>query len=394
MSGTCFMDVDHYQIHKHGQTVAGDVFLSRKLHGEDGLIAVLSDGMGSGVKANVLATLTAVMSANFIAHQWEPEQVARRIMATLPVCSVRGIAYATFTIALIHGNGQAQIIEFGNPAFFLLRNDKRINLPSQLISIPVEGARTETLRATTFTWQQDDRIAIFSDGITQSGMGTDAHPLGWGVTPVIDFMQAAIENDVEISARKLSRRLCRKALDLDEFKAKDDITCGVIYFREPRKLIVVTGPPVDMENDRRLARRVAEFDGRKVVCGGTTVSIIARELNIHAYVDLDHLTDDVPPITRLETIDLATEGIITLATTVRHLESGHMPAANAHHAVSELCRLLMDSDIIKFLVGTRINEVHQDPAMPEDLEIRRNIIKKMAALLEKRYLKATQIQYI
>jgi len=346
------------------------------------------------VKANVLATLTAVMSANFIAQQWAPETVARRIMSTLPVCSVRGIAYATFTIALIRGNGEAQIIEFGNPAFYWFRNNKRLTPQSDFIHIPVTGARTETLRSSTITWQRGDRIVFFSDGITQSGMGSDLYPLGWGDAPAASFMTKVIEDDDQIAARRLSRRHCRKALELDGFKAKDDITCGVIYFREPRKLIVVTGPPVDRENDKHLAARVNQFDGRKVVCGGTTVSIIARELGCEVEVDLDHLTDEVPPITHMSQIDLATEGIITLATTVRHLESGQMPSDDPHHAVSELCRLLMDSDIIHFLVGTRINEVHQDPAMPEDLEIRRNIIKKMAALLESRYLKATQILYI
>lgn len=394
MTGACFMDVDHYQIHKHGQTVAGDVFLSRKLRGENGRIAVLSDGLGSGVKANVLATLTAVMSANFMAHQWEPEDVARRIMATLPVCSVRGIAYATFTIALIHGNGQAQIIEFGNPAFYLIRNDHRIDLPSQLIHIPIEGARMETLHATRFQWRQNDRIVFFSDGITQSGMGTPMHPLGWGDDEACSFIQSLISKDREISARKLSRRLCGKALDLDAFKAKDDITCGVIYFREPRQTLVVSGPPVDSENDARMADKVKCFEGRTVVAGGTTATIVARELGLNVSVDLDHLTDDVPPISSMKGVDLTTEGIITLATVVRMLESNEIPAPAPHHAASHMMHMLLDSDIIHFLVGTRINEVHQDPAMPEDLEIRRNIIKKMAALLETRYLKTTQIQYI
>ena len=391
---TCFMDVDHTQIHKHGQAVAGDVFLSRKLEPEGRIIAVLSDGMGSGVKANVLATLTATMAANFTAGGWAPEAAARRIMATLPVCSVRQIAYATFSIVDIAPNGTAQVIEFGNPAFRLFRSGGDSRVPAQTLRIPVSGGRDETLRATALNWRQGDRLVFFSDGVTQAGMGTAAYPLGWDDPGVTGYVQNLIDREPELSARELSRRVCQKAQELDGYRAKDDITCGVVYFRRPRTLLVVTGPPVDRDNDARLAGRVRDFQGRTVVAGGTTAAIVARELGVEVQVDLDHLSDDVPPLSTMAGVDLVTEGIITLATANRFLETGEIPAPDDFHAATRLVQLLLDSDIIHFLVGTRINEVHQDPAMPEDLEIRRNIVKKMAALLEGRYLKATQILYI
>ena len=64
------------------------------------------------------------------------------------------------------------------------------------------------------------------------------------------------------------------------------------------------------------------------------------------------------------------------------------------NAATRLVELLLNSDIIHFLVGTRINEAHQDPNVPVELDLRRNIIRKIASLLETRYLKESRLQFM
>ena len=90
---------------------------------------------------------------------------------------------------------------------------------------------------------------------------------------------------------------------------------------------------------------------------------------------------------------MVTEGIITLGGVAELLESGAKTETLNQNAVTKMVDLFLDSDRIKFVVGTKINEAHQDPNMPVELEIRRNIVKKIASLLQDKYLKEVHIQY-
>ena len=181
-----------------------------------------------------------------------------------------------------------------------------------------------------------------------------------------------------------------RALDNDGEPAGDDITCGIIHLRRPRCLHILTGPPFDRARDREYAN-LARIPGvRIVVCGGTTSNILARELNRAVEMDLSMHDRQVPAPSTMQGVDLVTEGCLTLARVVDYLEAGACPRRNA---ASRLVELLLESDIIHFQVGTAVNEAHQDPALPVELDIRRNVIKRMAALLEQKHLKQTRITY-
>jgi hypothetical protein len=54
----------------------------------------------------------------------------------------------------------------------------------------------------------------------------------------------------------------------------------------------------------------------------------------------------------------------------------------------------MNADVIHFLVGTCVNIAHQDPNLPVELEIRRNVIKKIIRILEEKFLKQVKVQYL
>jgi hypothetical protein len=182
---------------------------------------------------------------------------------------------------------------------------------------------------------------------------------------------------------------------IDQLKPKDDISCGVIYFREPRDLLVLTGPPVHPESDREIADMFASFKGKKIISGGTTASIISRELDKPIDVNMKSYDAKVPPWSDMEGADMVTEGIITMGVVSEMLaRSGAVEsAAEGRNAASRMVNMLLDSDRITFIVGTKINEAHQDPTMPVELEIRRNVVKRIASLLEEKYLKEVYIQY-
>lgn len=400
-----FIEVGHNQLFKYNQGAGGDTFLSQKNDGDGRIITVLSDGLGSGIKAGVLSTITATMAMKFVALNIPIRRAANIIMDTLPVCKERGISYATFTLVDIGTNSAVRIMEYDNPPYVLVRDGTVIEPAKKSTSIarkntkqgPVRG---EILHYSEHMAQSGDRLIFYSDGVTQAGMGTKASPMGWGAAAVQNFILEKIANEPEISARALAAAVVRKAQQHDAYQAKDDITCAVIYFRNPRELLIMTGPPNNPDHDAEMARNFNFFSGRKIICGGTTTNILSRLLEKPVHILLKNLDPVVPPISTMEGADLVTEGIITLGTVSELLEkgdgigSGNFNGHAKENGATKIVDMIQDSDRIIFMVGTKINEAHQDPNMPVELEIRRNVIKKIQMILTQQYLKEVTIQYL
>jgi len=392
MTGESFIDVDFCQQAKAGQVVSGDVFLSRKFKAEDRIITVLSDGLGSGVKASVLANLTATMALRYTSAFVDVRQSAKTIMDTLPICEKRKISYSTFTIVDLDEDGKTRVIEHGNPPLVLLRGQTPV--PVQRTGFTLEAWKDRVIHYSEFDTQLGDRIVYFSDGVSQSGLGRAGMPLGWGQANVVSFLSEQVGQENEISAHELSRRLVAKAATHDGLGPKDDITCGVVYYRHPRRLLIITGPPFCKERDGELAEKVRTFKGRKAICGGTTANIVSRLLNRPVTMSLAQLTPDIPPAAEMEGVDLVTEGTVTLAKVAEILEHGPLADGQRKNPARDLVALMLESDIVEFVVGTRINEAHQDPNVPVELDLRRNIIRKIASLLETRHLKESRLQFL
>ena len=395
---TTFIEVGHYQLCKYNMHVEGDVFLSQKNPSDGRVITALSDGLGSGIKAGVLATLTATMATRFIAMDIPIKRAAEIIMNTLPVCKERGISYATFTLVDIEPSAAVRIMEYDNPPYILVRQNTVVEPIKEMTELVRKNKKTAPRRESILQYSRydarpGDRLIFFSDGVTQSGMGSMVFPFGWGFENVQTFVLQCIEENPNISARELARKVVQQASSFDGFSPKDDITCGVIYFRNPRDMLVVTGPPVLKENDKVVAQLFDSFDGRKIVCGGTTANILSRELNRKINVILKDIDPVVPPISEMEGADMVTEGIITMGKVSEILENGGNTDKMKRNAATRMVEMFLDSDRIHFAVGTKINEAHQDPNMPVELEIRRNIVKKIASLLQDKYLKEVHIQY-
>ncbi|MDD3822972.1 MAG: SpoIIE family protein phosphatase [Sphaerochaetaceae bacterium] len=393
-----FIDVDYSQTYKAGQRIGGDVFLQSKEEKGNRVVCTLSDGLGSGVKANVLANLTAHMAHKLSFGPMHLTNSAKIIMNTLPVCNERKISYSTFTIADVRSLEEkgiaVQLVEYDNPPSMRFSRDLPVPFEVNSIDLKREGAfKEETIRQSSFTMQEGDRLIMCTDGVMQSGMGK-TFPLGWRQSGVSSFISELIGRHPEISSRELAAAITRKAYALDGYAAKDDITCAVLYVRRPRRTLVVTGPPFTKERDDLLGRKIREFDGRKIVSGGTTAQIVSRLFGAKVSVDLSCWSRDVPPASKMEGMDLVTEGMLTLSKVATALEQ-KIPLHNMpNDAVRRFVSILLDSDQVSFIVGTKINEAHQDPSIPVEIGIRRTIISRIRQALEQHYLKETILEYI
>lgn len=386
-----FMEMEHCQTAKQGQLVSGDVLLCQKFKEEDRLIAVLSDGLGSGIKASVLANLTATMALKYTRSFSDIKRSAETIMSTLPICSVRHISYSTFTIVDLHGSGRARIIEYDNPPFLLMRNGREE--PVERREIALDGWHDRKLHYSRFVAQPGDRIVFFSDGVTQAGVGEYRTPLGWGREAAAGFIGQSVSAEPGLSAHDLARSLVAEANRHDGGLPKDDTTAGVIYYREPRRLLVITGPPFSQSRDWELADLANGFPGRKVICGGTTANILCRALESRIEMDLSEYDPEIPPAARMAGFDLITEGTLTLGRVAAMLETGTAPVSLRPNAATRLTSMLLESDIVHFAVGTRVNQAHQDPNIPVELDLRRNIVSRIASVLEKRQHKEVSVEF-
>jgi stage II sporulation SpoE-like protein len=382
-----FIDIASRNMEKDKQLVCGDVFLSKRVKEENRLVAVLSDGLGSGIKANVLATMTANMALNFILADQPVERSAESIRNTLPVDSDRMISYASFTIVDTEFDGTSRIIEYGNPQSMVFRG-------SRLLETSKDKLGDGEINISNFKAVLDDRIILFSDGVSQSGMGMSSMPFGWEMSLMKKFLESLIFSNPSISAEQLCSKIMARALLNDGYKPKDDISCSVIHFREARQLLICTGPPYKKDKDSIMADIVESFSGKKVLCGGTTAIILSRELGREVETDLENMDSTLPPCSNMEGIDLITEGILTLGKVAESLSIETWKELGKYNSAKLLLELIMSHDKITFLVGTSVNGAHQDPSLPVELDIRRNVIKKIALLLENKYLKETEINYI
>jgi hypothetical protein len=389
-----YIEVNSQQRNHDEERICGDVFLNKYIKEEDRIVAVLSDGMGHGVKANILATLTATMALNFTREHKEVDRIAEIIMNTLPVCSERKIAYSTFTIVDIESSGKTNILEYDNPPTIILRGNKIFDPSWNQIVLEKGKHAGKILKSCTFMPEKEDRIIICSDGASQSGMGSETLPFGWERDNIAGYASTLVNSEASISATVLAGKIVSMAHKNDDYRARDDISCAVIYFREPRKLLLCTGPPYEKEKDKILAAKVSGYPGKVILCGGTTADIIARELNRKIVDELIFEDPELPPESFLEGIDLVTEGILTLQKVNEILKTFNNSVRLSKGPADKIVKLLMESDEIHFIIGTRINIAHQDPNLPVELEIRRTVVKRIARLLEEKWLKKISYEYI
>lgn len=382
-----FIDIDCQQRKKYNQNTYGDYFLSKRY--QNRLIAVLSDGLGSGIKANILATMTATMLLKFIEVESNIKKACEIVLNALPVCQVRKISYATFSAIDCDDDGNVKIVEEGNPQFIFIRNGEVIDPQYKVIVSKTFPDRK--MHVYHIKLELGDRLIFCSDGVTQAALGSPHLKSGIMREGLIEIIKDELSRNKEVSSRELAKSIVRQAEYADpEHKAKDDISAVCLYYREPRQSVIFTGPPYHQDKDNFYAQMFKSFKGKKAICGGTTANLISRELNIAVKTQINLNSGKLPPVSYMEGIDLVTEGILTLTKACDYLENGEI----SKDAAGELVNFLLDTDCITFMVGAKINQAHYDPNLPVEIEIRKNIIKRMTNILENKYIKKVIVKYL
>lgn len=343
---------------KHGEELCGDWV--RIVTMPETLIVVLSDGLGSGVKANILATLTAEIAASMLERGDNIDDVIETVVATLPECQVRRLAYATLAVLQVFHGRKAYLMEYDSPPLILIRDNQVVELP--MTEREVAG---RTIRESQFTLEEGDYMAMLSDGYIHAGVG-GLYRMGWGWKNIAVSVRrwAATRGD----AHQLVGALSRTCIKLYTGSPGDDSTAINMRVRQARMATVLTGPPSDPKLDSLAAKKLMSAKGIKMICGGTTAQVIARELGQKLEVQWkppgkrgkSSLPGRIPPIAHLEGVDLVTEGILTLSSAAELLRTGETihDLPSAEDAGTKLARALLEADKIHFIVGDAIN-THQ-----------------------------------
>lgn len=392
MDSGLFIEMEAAQFTKTGQAACGDDVRFLTVERENRHLAALSDGLGSGVKAHVLATMTTSMAIKFLESNVPTLEAAEIIMDSLPVCEVRKIGYATFSLFDFRLGGRARVTEMGNPGYIHLRGVEEIPPMRDEMVVSAHWPDRE-VRECEADFRPGDRIIMCSDGVTQAGLGQRRDmKFGWRRSGVLTFAQRLIAMEPEISAKDLSDAIAREALNLAPGGCKDDISCMVAYLRHPRVMRILTGPPYYREHDAEYARQAMLGPDHIVVCGGTSANILERELGVKVKVSLADMRSagGLPPVGSMPGIGVATEGILTLSRVLSALEE-RRPASREPAAARAILERMMRHDRIEFVLGTKVNESHQDPGIPQDLELRRSVVRRMAQALERNYRKSVVV---
>lgn len=382
-----FVDIYDESLRKTGEELCGDKVKIFKT--DDKATIVLSDGLGSGVKANILATLTTEIISTMLKAEISLREVIDTVINTLPICKIRKIAYATFTIIEINQKtNDFKVINFDNPPIFLIKNG-RVQFPK----VQTMEILNKKIAVVEGHLDRGDFLAAISDGVLHAGMGITLN-FGWGWDDIANYIEGLLITH-SISARNIVHEIMSKTNSLYKGYPSDDATTVGIYVRKRNGLIVFSGPPADKSKDEFCVEKILTFDGRRVVCGGTTGNIIATHLGEVVETLIPTMTKDVPPIGRLSEIDLLTEGIITLSKCIEYLKESNGETTGLPFVIDGavmLAKELLRADYIHFLVGLKVNRYYQNPLLPKNISIRKSVIMELADILLEKH-KEVKIEY-
>ena len=374
-------DIGYKSINHHGEELCGD-HVDIVEPGDDSTVIVLSDGLGSGVKASILSTLTSKIISTMLAEGLSLEECVETIAATLPVCSVRGVAYSTFTIIHLKNNQTAELIQYDNPHAVIIRDEKNWDYPKTEMNI---GGKK--IFKSVISLQENDVFVAMSDGCPHAGIGM-SYNFGWKMEDIIDFIETLVP--AGYTAKTLSTMLVDECDKLYGHKPGDDATACVVRIRKRVPMNMLFGPPSNRDDADRMMSLFFSKEGKHIICGGTTSSIAAKFLGKTLRPSLNFEQSDVPPIAELEGVDLVTEGVITVNKVVEYAED--YLGENKHYehwsfkkdGASLICRLLFEEATdINFYVGRAINPAHQNPDLPINFNIKMNLVEELSKSLRK-----------
>ncbi len=379
---TMHIDTAYRSLNKYGEELCGDTVQVVKKG--NSTIAVLADGLGSGVKANILSTLSSTIISTMLKEGATVEQAVETLVSTLPVCSVRKMAYSTFSILEISDQGEGYLVEFDNPFCMFIRDGKPVQLPCEYREYAGKG-----VYETHFQVLPGDVLALVSDGVVYAGVGATLN-FGWTRESVQSWLCSACEGK-ETSAPRLAANLSQAVDELYMGRPGDDSTVLIVKAEPQSTVNLFSGPPKNKEDDLRVVKDFMRSSGKKVVCGGTSANIVSRVLNRRISTSLHYADPTIPPTARIEGIDLVTEGVLTLTKTVEILKNYSANGADSYYfhkldeenGAAQLAKILLENCTeLRLFIGTAINPAHQNPNLPSDLSIKIKLIQELAQWME------------
>ena len=378
MNNLC-AEIGYKSINHEGEQLCGD-HVDVVEQGEDSTVIVLADGLGSGVKASILSTLTSKIISTMMAAGLSLEECVSTIAATLPICSVRGVAYSTFTIIHLLHNTQAELIQYDNPHVILLRDNQNFDYPKTELNI---GGK-KVYKSVIFLKENDTFVAM-SDGCPHAGIGL-AYNFGWKREDIIEFLEPLTYSD--FTAKTLATILIDEVNKLYGEKPGDDATACVVRIRKRAPVNILFGPPSNRDDVNRMMSLFFSKEGKHIICGGTTSSIAAKYLGKPLKPSLSFESSDIPPTAELEGVDLVTEGVITVNKVVEYAKDYLKDNESYTHwgykrdGASLICRLLFEEATdINFYVGRAVNPAHQNPDLPINFNIKMNLVEELSGCL-------------
>ena len=374
-------DIGYKSINHYGEQLCGD-HVDVVEPSDDSTVIVLSDGLGSGVKASILSTLTSKIISTMLAEGLSLEECVETIAATLPVCSVRGVAYSTFTIIHLKNNQVAELIQYDNPHAIVIRDEQVWDYPKTEMNIGGKKIYKSVIKL-----QENDIFVAMSDGCPHAGIGT-AYNFGWKREDIASFMESL--SHAGYTAKTLSTMLVDECDKLYGQKPGDDATACVVRIRKREPMNMLFGPPSNRDDADRMMSLFFSKEGKHIICGGTTSSIAAKFLRKPVKASLNFEASDVPPIAEIEGVDLVTEGVITVNKVLEYAKD--YLGENKHYehwsfkrdGASLICRLLFEEATdINFYVGRAVNPAHQNPDLPINFNIKMNLVEELSKCLKK-----------
>lgn len=374
-------DIGYKSINHAGEQLCGD-HVDIVEQGDSSTVIVLADGLGSGVKASILSTLTSKIISTMMAAGLPIEECVSAIAATLPVCSVRGVAYSTFTIIHLLNNETAELIQYDNPQVILIRDEKNYEYPRTEMSIGGKKIFKSVIKL-----QENDIFIAMSDGCPHAGIGL-SYNFGWKREDIAAFMEAV--SAAGYTAKTLSTILVDEVNKLYGGEPGDDATACVVRVRRRVPMNLLFGPPSNRDDCDRMMSLFFSKEGKHIVCGGTTSSIAAKYLGKPLRATLSFERSDVPPIAEIEGVDLVTEGVITVNKVVEYAKDylednqSYEEWSMKRDGASLIARLLFEEATdINFFVGRAVNPAHQNPDLPINFNIKMNLVKELSDCLRK-----------
>lgn len=374
-------DIGFRSVNKFGEQLCGD-HVDIVERDENSKVIVLADGLGSGVKANILSTLTSRIISTMIAAGLDIEDCVSTIAGTLPVCSVRGVAYSTFTIINLVNNGESEIIQYDNPQVILLRDGKNFELPTVMTNI---GGKN--IYRAKIALRENDILISLSDGAIHAGVGQKLN-FGWERPNIISFMEMMY--DIGFTAKTLSTILLEECCKLYGGMPGDDTTVCVIRLRKREPMNLVIGPPASRDDCSKMMSLFFSKEGKHIVCGGTTSAIAAEFLNKRLVPKLEFFDPEIPPTADIDGVDLVTEGVITINKVLKYAQNylddneSYKEWSYKKDGASKIARLLFEEATdINFYVGKAINPAHQNPNLPINFSIKMRLVDELAECLKK-----------